>query len=107
MAWLVLFVAGLLEVAWALGLKTTEGFTRLVPSLLTGAAIVGSMVLLAQASRTLPIGTAYAVWVGVGVVGASIGGIFLYDEPVSAPRTLFLGLLVVSIIGLKLTSPES
>lgn len=107
MAWLVLFIAGLLEVAWALGLKTTEGFTRLVPSLLTGAAIVGSMVLLAHASRTLPIGTAYAVWVGVGVVGASIGGVVFYDEPVTAARMAFLGLLVVSIIGLKLTSPES
>lgn len=107
MAWRILFIAGLLEVAWALGLKLTEGFTRPVPSLLTGAAIVGSMVLLAHASRTLPIGTAYAVWVGVGVVGASIGGVVLYDEPVTAARMAFLGLLVVSIIGLKLTSPES
>lgn len=107
MAWLILFIAGLLEVGWALGLKATEGFTRLVPSLLTGVAIVGSMVLLAHASRTLPIGTAYAVWVGVGVVGASVGGIFLYDEPVTVARVAFLGLLVVAIIGLKVTSSES
>lgn len=107
MAWLILFIAGLLEVGWALGLKATEGFTRLVPSLLTGAAIVGSMVLLAHASRTLPIGTAYAVWVGVGVVGASVGGIFLYDEPVTVARVAFLSLLVVAIIGLKVTSSES
>lgn len=104
MAWLVLIVAGTLEVVWSLGLKYTHGFTRPVPSVITGTAIVASMVLLARAARTLPLGTAYAVWVGIGVVGATIGGIVLFDEAVSPLRVVFVGLLVVSIIGLKLTS---
>ncbi len=105
MAWFVLIVAGLLEVVWSLGLKYTQGFTRPLPSIVTGAAIVGSMLLLARAARTLPIGTAYAVWVGIGVVGAGVGGALLFDEAVTLPRLAFLVLLVVSIVGLKLTSP--
>jgi quaternary ammonium compound-resistance protein SugE len=105
MAWFVLVIAGLLEVAWSLGLKYTQGFTRPVPSVGTVAAIVGSMVLLSRAARTLPIGTAYAVWVGIGVVGATIGGVVLFDEAMPPLRVLFVALLVVSIIGLKLTSP--
>lgn len=100
----MLLLAGALEVVWALGLKYTEGFTRLGPSLLTGAAIVVSMVLLAQAARTLPIGTAYAVWVGVGAAGAAIGGVLLFEESMSLPRLLFVALLIVSIVGLRLTS---
>ncbi len=104
MAWFMLLLAGALEVVWALGLKYTEGFTRLGPSLLTGAAIVVSMVLLAQAARTLPIGTAYAVWVGVGAAGAAIGGVLLFEESMSLPRLLFVALLIVSIVGLRLTS---
>ncbi|MET0386938.1 MAG: SMR family transporter [Polyangiales bacterium] len=104
MAWFVLFVAGALEVVWSLGLKHTEGFTKLGPSVLTGAAIIASMLLLAHAARTLPIGTAYAVWVGIGVVGAVIGGAALYGEPMSPLRVVFIVLLLVSIIGLKLTS---
>lgn len=104
MAWFILIVAGLLEVVWALGLKYTDGFTRPVPSIITGAAIVSSMAMLARASQTLPIGTAYAVWVGIGVVGAAIGGAVLFDEPMSGLRITFLALLLVAITGLKLTS---
>lgn len=104
MAWLVLVVAGLLEVVWSLGLKLTHGFTRLVPSVVTGVAIVGSMLLLGRAAQTLPIGTAYAVWVGIGVVGATIGGVVLFDEPITLGRALFLAMLVVAIVGLKLSS---
>ncbi len=104
MAWCVLIVAGLLEVAWSLGLKSTEGFTRLVPSLLTGSAIVGSLLLLARVTRVLPIGTAYGVWVGIGAVGAAIGGVVLFNEPLPPMRALFLVTLVVSIVGLKLTA---
>ncbi|MCI0571461.1 MAG: quaternary ammonium compound efflux SMR transporter SugE [Myxococcaceae bacterium] len=104
MAWFLLVVAGLLEVCWAVGLKYTQGFTRLNPSLFVGVTLAGSMWLLAIAARTLPIGTAYAVWVGIGALGAAILGIVLFREPVTAPRLLFLALLLVSIIGLKVTS---
>lgn len=105
MAWTILVVAGLLEVVWALGLKYTEGFTRLVPSAVTIAAIVASMWLLAYAARTLPIGTAYAVWVGIGAVGTAIGGAVLFREPVSALRVVLMAVLVGAILGLKLTAP--
>ncbi len=104
MSWIILAIAGLLEVCWAIGLKYTEGFTKPVPSLLTAAAIVGSMVLLAKATQNLPIGTAYAVWVGIGAAGAAILGIVLFQEPASPARLLFLGLLITAIIGLKATS---
>ncbi len=104
MPWILLAAAGILEVGWAIGLKYTEGFTRTVPSVLTAVAIVGSMVLLSLAAKEIPIGTAYAVWVGIGAVGAAILGMVLFAEPATAGRILFLGLLVVSIIGLKLTS---
>lgn len=104
MAWLTLIAAGVLEVVWTLGLKYTDGFTRLLPSAITGTAIVASMALLAHAARTLPIGTAYAVWVGIGVMGAAIGGTLLFDEPVSPLRIAFLTLLLVAIVGLKVTS---
>jgi quaternary ammonium compound-resistance protein SugE len=104
MAWLYLVVAGVLEVGWAIGLRYTEGFTRLVPSVLTGAAIVASLWLLSTAARTLPIGTAYAVWVGIGAFGAAVLGVVLFHEPLSLLRGAFLGLLVLSIVGLKLTS---
>ncbi|MFO0682984.1 MAG: quaternary ammonium compound efflux SMR transporter SugE [Sandaracinus sp.] len=105
MAWVVLVVAGLLEVAWSLGLKYTEGFTRLGPSVATGAAIVASMALLAHAARTLPIGTAYAVWVGIGTVGAAIGGAVLFGEAMTPMRGVFLAMIVIAIVGLRLTSP--
>ncbi|PQO43521.1 DMT family transporter [Blastopirellula marina] len=104
MAWLILIVAGLLEVGWAIGLKYTDGFTRPLPSLLTGAAIVTSMLLLSFAARFIPIGSAYAIWVGIGATGAAILGIWLFGENLSPARGFFLLLLVGSIIGLKLTS---
>ena len=105
MAWIQLFVAGLLETGWAIGLKYTRGFTRPVPSVLTILAIIASMWLLASAARTLPIGTAYAVWVGIGATGAAILGVVLFDEPLTPGRALFLALLVIAIIGLKVTAP--
>ena len=104
MAWLVLLFAGLLEVVWSLGLKLTEGFTRPLPSVVTGAAIVGSMVLLARAAQTLPIGTAYAVWVGIGAFGTAVLGILLFGEPATPARIFFLALLAVAIAGLKVTA---
>ena len=102
--WIVLVLAGLLEVVWATGLKSTEGFTRLWPSLGVLAAMAASMWLLASAVRTLPVGTAYAVWVGIGALGAAIVGVVALGEPLTWARAGFLVLLVVSIIGLKLTS---
>lgn len=102
--WALIVVAGILETAWAIGLKYTVGFTRLVPSLFTVVALAGSMYLLARASAVLPIGTAYAVWVGIGAFGAGVMGIFLFREPVTLPRIFFLALLICSIIGLKFTS---
>lgn len=103
MPWVLLVIAGLLEVCWAIGLKYTEGFTRPLPSILTASAIVASMGLLSIAARSLPIGTAYAVWVGIGALGAAILGIVLFRETVTPMRVVFLGMLLVSIIGLKLT----
>lgn len=104
MAWLVLLCAGILEVVWAVGLKYTEGFTKLTPSVITLVAMLGSVVLLAHAMRTLPMGTAYAVWVGIGAVGAVIMGIMLFDEPVTILRLGSVGLVIAGIIGLKLAS---
>lgn len=102
--WTVLVVAGLLEVCWSIGLKYTNGFTRLRPTIFTIATLTASMYLLAKASESLPIGTAYGVWVGIGAMGAAILGIVLFDEPASASRIGFLALLLISIVGLKLTS---
>jgi quaternary ammonium compound-resistance protein SugE len=104
MPWLMLIVAGLFEVGWAVGLKYTHGFTRPVASVLTIAAIAASMWLLASAAKTIPIGTAYAVWVGIGATGAAILGVVLFREPLTAARGTFLVLLVVAIVGLKLTA---
>lgn len=103
-AWMYLVIAGLLEICWAIGLKYTEGFTRLWPSVFTLTTLAASMVFLAKASQSLPIGTAYAVWVGIGACGAAILGIVLFHESASALRIVFLGLLIVSIVGLKFTS---
>ena len=105
MSWTILFFAGLFEVAWAVGLKYTEGFTRLWPSVGTVVAMAVSFYLLAVAMRTLPLGTAYAVWVGVGAVGTAILGIVLFNEPANAGRLVSLGLILAGIIGLKLASP--
>ena len=104
MAWFLLLVAGLLEVGWAIGLKYTEGFTRLWPSVGTVAAIVASLLLLAFAVRTLPVGTAYAVWSGIGAVGTVIVGIFLFAEPATFARLACVGLILAGIAGLKLTA---
>jgi quaternary ammonium compound-resistance protein SugE len=106
MAWIALFVAGLLEVGWAVGLKHTEGFSRLTPSLLTIAAMAGSLGLLGVALRTLPLGTAYAVWTGIGTVGTVVLGIALYGEATDALRLACIGLIVVGIVGLKLATPD-
>ncbi|MET7390191.1 multidrug efflux SMR transporter [Streptomyces sp. NPDC005529] len=104
MAWVLLLVAGLLEVGWSIGMKYTDGFTRPVPSVLTGAGIVASMVLLSYAAKTLPIGTAYGVWVGIGAAGAAVLGMLLLGEPATAARIFFIGLLLVAVVGLKVTS---
>jgi len=104
MAWVLLVLAGLFEIGWAIGLKYTEGFTRLWPSVGTVAAMAVSLGLLGVAMRTLPIGTAYAVWVGVGAVGTALLGIALFGEPANAGRLLSLGLIVAGIVGLKLAS---
>lgn len=104
MAWVYLIVAGLLETGWAIGLKYTDGFRRPVPTILTVLGIAASMILLGLAARTIPIGTAYAIWVGIGTVGAVVLGIILFDEPRDLARMAFVGLLIVSLIGLKLTT---
>lgn len=104
MAWIILLIAGLLEVVWAIGLKYTHGFTRLTPSILTIIAMIASFLLLANAMKTLPVGTAYAVWTGIGAVGASITGIVLLGESVSPVRVISLCLIVAGIIGLKLSA---
>ena len=105
MNWVVLTLAGLFEIGWAIGLKYTEGFTRLWPSVATIAAMAVSLGLLGLAMKTLPVGTAYAVWVGVGAVGTAILGIFLLGEPANPGRLLSLALIVAGIVGLKLASP--
>lgn len=102
--WTILFLAGLLEICWAIGLKYTEGFTRLLPSLFTLVTLAGSMYLLAKAAQSLPIGTAYAIWVGIGALGTGVLGIVLFKEPVTLMRLTFMAMLVVSIVGLKFTS---
>ena len=103
MAWVVLFCAGLLEIGWAIGLKFTAGFTRPLPSILTVMCMIASLGLLGLALRSLPLGTAYAVWTGVGTVGTAIAGIVLLREPATAPRLLCIALILAGIAGLKLT----
>lgn len=105
MSWILLVLAGLLEIGWAIGLKYTEGFTRLWPTLGTVTAMVTSIVLLGVAMKQLPVGTAYAVWVGVGAVGTAVLGIVLFGESASPARVASLALIVAGIIGLKLASP--
>lgn len=104
MSWIILFIAGLLEVVWAIGLKYTHGFTRLTPSVITVTAMIVSIVLLSWAMRSLPVGTAYAVWTGIGAVGAAITGILLLGESASLPRIASLALIVAGIVGLKLST---
>lgn len=104
LSWIILLIAGLLEICWAIGLKYTEGFTRPLPSLFTLTTMGLSLYLLAKATQTLPIGTAYGVWVGIGAMGAAILGVFLFNESASPVRLFFLFLLLAAIIGLKLTA---
>ncbi len=105
MAWLYLLLAGLLEIGWAAGLKYTEGFTRLWPSVMTVASMVLSLGCLGLALRTLPLGTAYAIWTGIGTVGTVILGIVVFNESAAAMRLACIGLIVAGIVGLKLSSP--
>lgn len=106
MAWFILFIAGLFEIGWAVGLKYTEGFTRLVPTGLTVAAMAISVALLGLALRTLPLGTGYAVWTGIGTVGTAIAGIILFKESAEIFRLLSIALIVCGIVGLKLVTVE-
>jgi len=103
MSWIILFLAGLFEVAWAIGLKYTDGFTRPLPTLLTVAAMIVSIGLLGLAMKELPLGTAYAIWTGVGAVGTVIAGIFLFGESMALLRLGSVALIVVGLIGLKLS----
>ena len=104
MTWIILILAGLLEVTWAVGLKYTEGFTRLTPTVLTLAAMAGSVGLLGLALRTLPLGTAYAIWTGIGTVGTVIFGIIVLDEPAGMVRLACIAMIVAGILGLKMTT---
>ena len=106
-AWVVLLVAGLCEIGWAVGLKYTEGFSRLAPSLATVAAMIVSVVLLGWSLKTLPLGTAYAVWTGIGAVGTAILGMILFGESREAARLLCIVLIVAGIVGLKLLTPDN
>ncbi|MDP1960813.1 MAG: quaternary ammonium compound efflux SMR transporter SugE [Reyranella sp.] len=105
MAWLILFIAGMCEIGWAVGLKYTEGFSRLVPSVLTAGAMIVSLVLLGLALKTLPVGTGYAVWTGIGAVGTAILGIILFGESMEPMRLASIALIVAGIVGLKLATP--
>ncbi len=106
MTWLILVLAGLLEVGWAVGLKYSAGFTRLIPSVLTVGAMIGSVGLLGVAMRTLPLGTAYAIWTGIGTVGTAIFGMLVLAEPSGAARLACIALIVAGIFGLKILSPH-
>jgi len=103
-SWTYLFVAGLLEIVWAIGLKYTEGFTRLWPSVVTIVAMIASVWFLALALRTIPVGTGYAIWTGIGAVGTAILGIALFAEPATAARLICIGVIVAGILGLKMVS---
>lgn len=105
MAWLLLIISGLLEAGWAIGMKASNGFSRPLETVLTIVAMIASFVLLSLAARSMPVGTAYAVWVGIGVIGTTILGIAFYQEPVTLARMASLTLLVAGIIGLKITTP--
>jgi quaternary ammonium compound-resistance protein SugE len=104
MAWIYLTIAGLFEIGWAIGLKYTDGFTRLLPSLWTLISMILSIVLLGLALKTLPVGTAYAVWTGIGAVGTAALGIYLFAEPATVARLLCIGLILSGIVGLKLVT---
>lgn len=105
MAWIYLFLAGLFEVGWAVGLKYSHGFTRLWPSVFTAVTMTISVVLLGIALRNLPLGTAYAIWTGIGTIGTAVLGIFLFSEPAEAMRLACIAMIAAGIVGLKLVSP--
>lgn len=105
MAWLYLIIAGIFEIVWAIGLKYSQGFAKLLPSLVTLGAMVVSFYLLALATKSLPIGTAYIIWTGIGALGAVLLGMILFNEPINILRIIFLCLILVGILGLKFTSP--
>lgn len=107
MAWIILFIAGLFEIGWAVGLKYTEGFTRVGPTVFTAVSLVASMALLGLAVRSLPLGTAYAVWTGIGAAGTVILGIILFKEPATVARLVCVGLILSGILGLKLLTKEA
>lgn len=106
MHWLYLALAGALEIVWAIGLKYTEGFSRLVPSVITAVAMILSLALLGLALKHIPVGTGYAIWTGIGAAGTAILGIYLFNEPANAARLACLGLIIIGIVGLKLASPN-
>nr|BBH86660.1 quaternary ammonium compound-resistance protein SugE [Thermosporothrix sp. COM3] len=106
MAWIILIIAGLFEIVWAVALKESAGFSKLVPSIITVIGMAISVWLLALAIRSLPVGTGYAVWTGIGALGTAIIGILFLHESTSIPRLIFLALLIISLIGLKLSTPE-
>jgi quaternary ammonium compound-resistance protein SugE len=106
MAWIILGIAGLFEIGWAVGLKYTHGFTRLVPSVLTIVSMAASVALLGLSLKTLPLGTAYAVWTGIGSIGTALLGIWLFGESASPLRLACIGLIVAGLVGLKLVSPD-
>lgn len=107
MAWIILFVAGLFEIGWAVGLKYTEGFTRVGPTVFTAVSLIASMGLLGFAVRSLPLGTAYAVWTGIGAAGTVVLGIVLFKEPATVARLVCVGLILAGILGLKLLTREA
>ena len=102
--WWLLFFAGLLEVVWAVALKYADGFSRVGPSVVVVLTLIGSLILLSRAARELPIGTAYAIWVGIGALGAAVCGVLLFREPLTLARAAFLLLLLAAVVGLKLTA---
>jgi len=101
MAWIYLLVAGVFEIAWAIGMKYTEGFTKLIPSIITLGAMALSVYLLSLATKEIPIGTAYAVWTGIGIAGTSILGIFLFNESIEVLKVVFISMILIAIVGLK------
>ncbi|MFC0903507.1 quaternary ammonium compound efflux SMR transporter SugE [Clostridium sp. MT-14] len=106
MKWLILFIAGLLEVWWAIALKYSQGFTKLIPSIFTIIGMIGSFYFLSLTLKTLPLGTAYAIWTGIGTIGTVIFGIILFREPINIIRIICIGFIIVGILGLKLVSPH-
>ena len=107
MSWFYLILAGLLEAFWAIGLKYTHGFTRLVPSMVVAAAILASMLFLSLALREIPVAIGYAIWVSLGILGAALAGPILYDQPLQPGQTAFLILLILAVVGLRFTSPAT